>query len=182
MKMACVGIQGRGETDRFIARVATALSAAGLRLAGTVQVNTDRPGRRKCDMELRVLPDGPRVRISEDRGALARGCILDSAALEQTVVEVMERLSEADFLIVNKFGKREGEGRGMVPVIAAALDRGLPVLVGVNALNLPDFLSFAGGLAVTLPANVAGVTEWCLGQCPAAATRGAAGPGLAASG
>jgi nucleoside-triphosphatase THEP1 len=165
MDIACVGIHGRGETDRFIAQVATALEAAGLRLAGTVQTNTDRPGRRKCDMELRVLPDGPAVRISEDRGGLARGCILDSGALEQTVVAVLERLAGADCLIVNKFGKRESEGRGMVPVIAAALERGMPVLVGVNALNMPDFLNFAGELALPLPAEVGTVADWCLGRC-----------------
>ncbi len=172
MDIACVGIHGRGETDRFIAQVAAHLTASGLRLAGTIQINTDRPGRTKCDMELRVLPDGPAVRISEDRGALARGCILDSGALELTVAEVMGRLDGADCLIVNKFGKREGEGRGMVPVIAAALERGLPVLVGVNALNMPDFLTFAGDLARPLPAEVGTVAAWCLERCTASRGRG----------
>ena len=169
MKLGYVSIQGRGETDRFLAEVAAALQEAGLRLAGTVQTNTERANRRKCDMDLIVLPDGPTIRISEDRGALARGCILDSEALEQTVEQVAQRLDGADLLIVNKFGKREGEGRGLIPVIGEALGRGIPVLVGVNGLNLPDFLAFADGLAEDLPADVAKVADWCLAAAQKAA-------------
>ena len=162
MKIAYVTLQGRGRTDELIAAVADRLTAKGLRLAGTVQSNHDRPDRKKCDMDLRVLPDGPTVRISEDRGELARGCILDSGALEQTVFEVERRLDGADILIVNKFGKRESEGKGLASVIAEALHRDIPVLVGVNGLNLAAFLAFAGeeieGLA-TCPDTVA---DWCL--------------------
>lgn len=169
MKLGYVSIQGRGETDRFLAEVAAALQEAGLRLAGTVQTNTERANRRKCDMDLIVLPDGPTIRISEDRGALARGCILDSEALEQTVEQVAQRLDGADLLIVNKFGKREGEGRGLIPVIGEAMGRGIPVLVGVNGLNLPDFLAFADGLAEGLPADVAQVADWCLAAAQKAA-------------
>jgi len=161
MKLAYVTLQGRGRTDALIAAVARQLAAEGVRLAGTVQSNHERPDRRKCDMDLMMLPDGPTVRISEDRGDLARGCMLDSGALEQTVVTVQQRLETAEVLIVNKFGKRESEGKGLVPVVAEALELGLPVLIGVNGLNLAAFLSFAGEAAHALPADVAIVADWC---------------------
>lgn len=162
MKIAYVTLQGRGRTDELIAAVAERLTAKGLRLAGTVQSNHNRPDRKKCDMDLRVLPDGPTVRISEDRGELARGCILDSGALEQTVFEVERRLDGADILIVNKFGKRESEGKGLAPVIAEALHRDMPVLVGVNGLNLAAFLAFAGEEIEGLATCPDIVTDWCL--------------------
>lgn len=161
MKLAYVTLQGRGRTDALIAEVAALLAADGVRLAGTVQSNIERPNRRKCDMDLIVLPDGPVVRISEDRGDLARGCILDSGALEQTVHAVGQRLAEAEVLIVNKFGKREAEGRGLVPVIAEALDLGLPVLIGVNGLNLAAFLAFAGKDVSPLSAVPVIIADWC---------------------
>lgn len=161
MRLAHISISGRGETDRFLAAVAARLEMAGVRLAGTVQSNTARADRTRCDMDLRVLPDGPVYRISEDRGAAARGCMLDHGALEQTVAEVARRLDGADLLIVNKFGKAESEGRGLVPVISDALARGLPVLVGVNGLNLPLYLDFAGGLSKALPDTEEVVAEWC---------------------
>ena len=163
MHLAYVTLQGRGRIDALIAEVAARLAAEGVRLAGTVQSNIERPNRRKCDMDLMILPDGPVVRISEDRGDLARGCILDSGALEQAVVAVQQRMAGADVLIVNKFGKRESEGKGLVPVIAAALDLGLPVLIGVNGLNLAAFLAFAGEEAIALSAEPGTIADWCKG-------------------
>jgi len=161
MKLAYVTLQGRGRTDELIASVADQLTKDGLRLAGCVQSNIERPDRKKCDMDLVILPDGPVVRISEDRGDLARGCMLDSGALEQTVVGVQQRLPGAQVLIVYKFGKRESEGKGLVPIIAEALEQGLPVLIGVNGLNLAAFLVFAGEAAQALQADVSTVVDWC---------------------
>lgn len=169
MKLAYVTLQGRGRTDALIASVAALLASDGVRLAGTVQSNHERPDRQKCDMDLMVLPDGPIVRISEDRGDLARGCTLDSGALEQTVAAVQQRLDWAEVLIVNKFGKREAEGKGLVPVIAEALERGLPVLIGVNGLNLAAFLAFAGEAVSALPTDERAIAEWCKRMMPAGA-------------
>lgn len=165
MKLAYVSLEGRGKIDLLLLEVASRLEVRGIRLGGTVQSNIDRPNRAKCDMDLRVLPDGPVVRISEDRGGLARGCILDSGALEQAVFEVERRLSGAELLIINKFGKRETEGKGLIPVIAAALDQDLPVLVGVNGLNLPLFLEFCAGEALRLEPDPDRILAWCLGHC-----------------
>ncbi len=162
MRLAHISIAGRGETDRFLAAVADQLEATGVRLAGTVQTNIARVDRTRCDMDLRVLPDGPVYRISEDRGAAARGCMLDHGALEQTVAEVARRLDGAQVLIVNKFGKAESEGRGLVPVISDALERGLTVLVGVNGLNLPLYLDFAGDLSEALHPEQTTAVTWCL--------------------
>lgn len=167
MTLACVTVAGRGASDRFLADIAEMLTARGLRLAGTVQTNPARPGRRECDMDLRVLPDGPVFRISEERGDLARGCRLDSGALELAVEQVMRRIEAADLLLVNKFGKRECEGRGMIPAIAEVVAQGRPVLVGVNALNLPALRAFAGQFLVELPADPAAVVDWCLARVSA---------------
>lgn len=69
-------------------------------------------------------------------------------------------------LVVNRFGRRAA-GRGLVPAITAALDRGVPVLLGVSAMNLPDFLTFAASLAQPLPPDPAAVPDWL--QAPVSA-------------
>ena len=161
MHIAHVSLPGRGANDRFLSLIADRLTARGLRLAGTVQSNVERADRARCDMDILVLPDGPVLRISEDRGDLARGCRLDAGALEEAVLGVTRALPGADLLIVNKFGKQEAEGRGLAPVIADALERGIPVLLGVNGLNLPAFEAFAGGLSAALPPDEAAVLDWC---------------------
>jgi hypothetical protein len=160
MKLGYVTVEGRGRTDALIAEVAELARARGLRLAGTVQFNPERAGRSKCDMDLALLPDGPVFRISEDRGDLARGCRLDGGALEAAVALVEARLADAQLVIVNKFGKHESGGRGFAPVIAAALERDLPVLVGVNRLNRDAFDAFSGGLAEAIDPDPDAVMAW----------------------
>lgn len=160
MKLGYVSLPGRGENDLFLAKVAGRLCGQ-LKLCGTVQTNIERADRRKCDMDLRLLATGEVLRISEDRGALARGCTLDTQALTEAVARSEATLSGAELLIINKFGKIEAEGHGFAPLIAEALCRGIPVLVGVNALNLPAFKVFAGGIAQPLPPNAQHVIDWC---------------------
>lgn len=161
MSLGYVSLPGRGANDEFLARIASALRAEGIRLCGTVQSNVERPDRKRCDMDIVVLPDGPVLRISEDRGDLARGCRLDAGALEHAVVGVAAALDDAQMMIVNKFGKQECEGRGLAPLIAEAISRDIPVLVGVNGLNLDAFRDFAGGLETALPPQDATVLQWC---------------------
>lgn len=162
MKLAFVSLQGRGRIDLLLADVVDRLEAHGVALAGTVQTNIERSDRPRCDMDLRLLPDGPVVRISVDRGAQARGCRLDAGALEQSVLWVAGALEKAELLVVNKFGKQEAEGKGLAGSIAHALECGLPVLVGVNGLNLPAFLEFADGMAQELEPDAAGIADWCM--------------------
>ncbi|MCB1353788.1 MAG: DUF2478 domain-containing protein [Rhodobacteraceae bacterium] len=149
------------DTDALLARTARTLAARGARLAGAVQTNTTRPGSSKCDMDIRILPEGAVIRISQCLGAGARGCRLDMAALEQAVGLVASALAAgADLLILNKFGKHEAAGRGFRPVIAEAVVRGIPVLTGLNALNRPSFLTFTGGAGCRLGATEEALLAW----------------------
>lgn len=171
MQIAFTTSPGRGDTDLLLSRLAARLSDRGLRLAGTVQTNTDRPGGGPCDMDVQVLPDGPVIRISQDLGTAARGCRLDPAALETAVGLTEARLAAgADVLIVNKFGKHEAEGRGVRDAIGTALEQGLPVLVGLNGLNAPAFHAFTEGYAQQLPPRIKEIEAWLLGAVAARPT------------
>lgn len=161
MHLAYTMAPGRGDTDLILLKLATELAERGLRCCGTVQINTERQGSGPCDMDVKVLPDGPVLRISQDLGPSARGCRLDPAALETAVGLVSASLPQgADVLIVNKFGKHEAEGRGFRTVIAEALALGLPVIVGLNTLNLAAFQEFCDGLATRLPPDSGALQAW----------------------
>ena len=161
MKIAYTMASGSGDTDRLLAEVADTLQAQGLKTCGTVQINTDRADSHLCDMDVRVLPDGPVVRISQSLGKEARGCRLDPSALEMAVVLAKSALQKgAEVLIINKFGKHEAEGRGFRDLIAEALALDIPVLVGTNAMNKQAFVEFTGGEAVSLPPVVEQLVAW----------------------
>ncbi len=161
MDLAYTMAPGRGDTDLILRKLATDLAARGLRCCGIVQINSERADSGPCDMDVQVLPDGAVLRISQDLGPSARGCRLDPAALETAVGLVTASLGRgADVLVVNKFGKHEAEGRGFRAVIAEALALGMPVIVGVNGLNLASFQTFAGGLASPLPPDSDALAAW----------------------
>mgnify|MGYP005813722821 FL=1 len=161
MALAFVKTIERGLTDRLLWEFADRLQQRGYKLAGVVQTNSDRPGSRHCDMDVRVLPDGPVIRINQVLGEDSHGCRLDPVALEEAVglVEVgLERCP--DLLIINKFGKHEAEGRGFRPLIADALSRGIPVLLGVNALNQDAFEDYSSGYVEEIAADAEGLIVW----------------------
>ena len=164
MRLGYVSIAGRGATDACVAEAVAVLRARGVILAGAVQTEAAQLDAHPCDMDLQVLPDGPVFRISQTLGNSARGCRLDGGVLETAAIEAAIRFQGAQALIVNKYGKLEAEGRGFLPLMIQALDQGIPVLVGVNQMNLQGFLDFAQGEAQALPADPQAVAAWVMGN------------------
>lgn len=160
MKLAYVEADNSGTVNRILHEFAQTLLARGLRVVGTTQTDTPRPKSHHCDMDVQVLPDGDIIRISQDLGESASGCRLDTDALEQAVFQVKNRLQDADLLIINKFGKHEAEGRGFREVIAEAVARDIPVVVGTNGLNIKAFQAFCDGSAQCLSAEVPSLLHW----------------------
>ena len=160
MKIAFINSDQTGAVNTALTDLAATLLERGVRVVGTTQTDTPRPDTTKCDMDVKVLPDGAVIRISQDLGLNSRGCRLDPDALEQAVAQTLARLDTAELLIVNKFGKHEADGRGFREVIGEALARGIPVIVGTNGLNLAAFLEFSAGQAVSLPADVPELLDW----------------------
>jgi len=139
---------------RLSRRIAALLARDGRVCAGFVQHDEPRPGRSRCDMIIEDLRSGARVRISEDRGAEARGCRLDPDALTAAVEAARRTLGhDVDVLLLSKFGKSETEGSGFRPLLAQALEYGIPVIVGVPQRNLENWRVFAEGLAQEMAAE-----------------------------
>jgi hypothetical protein len=108
-----------------------------------------RDGRSHCDMVLECLSSGRRVKISENRGVHARGCRLDVGELMRTLEAERSMLSSGtDVLIVNKFGKTEGEGGGFRPLIAAAMELSIPIVIAVPWRNIESWRLYAGNLSI----------------------------------
>ena len=160
MQIAYTMAPGRGDTDLLLFRIAEILGSKGYTTCGTVQINTERGGG-PCDMDVKVLPQGPTLRISQDLGPASKGCRLDPDSLETAVGLVTSQLAiGADVLIINKFGKHEAEGRGFRSAIADAISKNTPVLVGINALNADAFREFVGPEAIQLEPFESTILEW----------------------
>ncbi len=176
MKIACISSAQRGETDRILSDIADRLQSSGLSLAGIVkQQNYSGSYENGCDMKVRVLPDGPVIKITQDLGAGSDACRLDPGAIADTVASVEKQAMEhADLFILNKFGPQECAGRGFVSAIGQALEHDVPVLVGVGRANISAFETFTGGLAEVLPADTSAILSWSQTFRPKASTKSSA--------
>ncbi len=164
MKIAVVNSTVRGETDRLISTAAALLQERGVQLAGIVKELGAAAGcDDDCDMQVRVLPDGPLIAITQALGKGSDACRLDPSAIATAVAEVERRpLDQAQVFLLNKFGPEEAEGRGFCAMIGAALERGIPVVVGVGGPNRTAFDAFAQGMAEDLPLDEQAIVDWCV--------------------
>jgi nucleoside-triphosphatase THEP1 len=135
--------------------------ARGLSLAGVLQHLVSAEADRRCDMLLEDLTSGHHTALFEDRGVGARGCRLDEAALAEASVRIEGALEGGpDLLVLNKFGKAECEGRGLRDLIVSAIDRGIPVIIGVPKRNLETWRAFTGDFAVELMGADGDIERW----------------------
>ena len=176
MALASVTTVERGATDRLLAGVVARLLDEGDRIVGALRPLATGGITGHCDSDLWLLPDGPAVRITQDLGAGSAACRMDAGAFEEAVGLVTSRLfaGDADLVVINKFGLSEAEGRGFRALIAEALSRGVPVLIGVTDTHRAAFERFAEGMATTLPPDEESVLTWCR------TVLGASEPGLPA--
>lgn len=149
--------------DRMISDLGYSARDAGIAVAGIVQHSKFVRDRARCDMEVEELASGTVLQISEDRGKDARGCRLDRGALLEAASLLSSSLESApDFLIINKFGKFEAEGRGLRDALSDAVQLGVLIVVGVPYRNIEQWRGFAGGLAEECPIGSSRLHEWLL--------------------
>lgn len=135
--------------------------AAGLTVAGVVQHQVFETADARCNVLLEDLASGHQTALFENRGSGAAGCRLDQAALAEATARVEGSLARApDILVLNKFGKAECQGGGLRDLVAGAIGRGIPVVIGVPRQTLEVWRDFADGLAIELPADFDAVERW----------------------
>jgi uncharacterized protein DUF2478 len=141
----------------------------GLKIAGVLQHPVCSEAVGHCDVVLEELTTGLRTDLFEDRGPGAGGCRLDAAALAEVNGQVARSLDVApEILILNKFGKVEAEGRGLLDLVAMAVDRDIPVVIGVPIRNLDSWRQFAGGLSVEFSSDPSEIADWLSRTFPVA--------------
>ncbi len=140
----------------FEALVASCRSS-GLSPAGVLQHLVDPAPNRSCDVVLEDLATGHRTAIFENRGVNAAGCRLDEAALAEVAARIESSLEgRPDLLVLNKFGKAECDGGGLLDLVAEAMGREIPVVIGVPRSNLEAWRGFAGDIGIEISADEIG--------------------------
>ncbi|OAF19303.1 DUF2478 domain-containing protein [Bradyrhizobium neotropicale] len=147
--------------DAAFAALVTQCRSLGLSLAGVLQRRVSDAPNRRCDVLLEDLSTGHCTSIFEDRGAGAAGCRLDEAALTEAAARIEGNMEDRpDLLILNKFGKAECSGGGLLDLIASAMDRQITIVIGVPKTNLQAWRDFAGSLSIELSEDIDEIEQW----------------------
>lgn len=166
---------GGPAADALLVAAAGTLERRGVVLAGTVQQPANAATPHPCNLIGHDLGSGARLRLSAERGGEARGCLLDTAVLEDLAGMAARSLEAgADALIVSRFGKREEQGAGFRAAVASAVTRGIPALVTVSREHLPGWRAFADGIGAEAPATAEAARSWAMRVVQSLAARTAA--------
>lgn len=163
MHIAAILYEGdQGATvDALLADIAYHLREAGWKLAGAVQS----PGAERnsrCEMTLEDLATGACIETADGLGPSVPGCRLDTKALEDSVGLAVSSLDpDTRLVVINRFAKRETEGRGFRSMIENAVAMEIPVLVGVKRMHLDAWTHFVGDEPLFLPHSRDEVLRWC---------------------
>ena len=133
----------------------------GVRVAGLVQ---ERTGNGLCawqNVQVRDLASGAAMPIMRDLGPGAEGCRVDPEAIAFAGLLLERALAtRPDLLVVNRFGRVECEGGGMLAEIGRAFAEGVATIVCVPKRYRDAWSAFSGGLDVQLRPEVAAIEAW----------------------
>ncbi|MBR0759991.1 DUF2478 domain-containing protein [Bradyrhizobium sp. vgs-9] len=155
--LAALVYEAHQDPDTVLRNFAADLKARGFRVVGMVQAG------QCADSSLSavLLHSGETLLLAQDFDPAARGCRLDLARLQNAGMRIADALSHgADLVIINRFGKRERDGKGLTHLIERALDADIPVVIAVGRDHFADWIKFAGGMSVRLGCERDALEAW----------------------
>lgn len=145
------------DPDAVLRDFADEVKKQGFRVVGLVQAG------QCADSSLSavLVHSGEKLPLAQDFDPAATGCRLDVGRLQNVGTRVAEALDAgADLLIINRFGKRERDGKGLAYLIERALDADIPVVIAVSQERFGDWTTFAGGMTVKLACDRRALEAW----------------------
>ena len=146
-----------------LAGFAEELKTRGFRVGGLVQtIERDAEGYKQSITGIDVGTGEATIlaRYQGDRRVDAN-CGFDVAALAAATRAVRGAMAnDADLIVIEKFGRHEGEGGGLRDEILGALAAGIPTVTAVSSTVLGEWSAMLGGLDVYLPATRDALWKW----------------------
>ena len=149
------------DVDAILAAAVADARARGIAVAGLLQRFGPRLDSGKRSMWVDDIQTAQTIRLDAPRGPGAQACILDPDALSRAAC-LLQRATESDaeLIVVNRFGNAEADGRGMRAEFAGAICAGAAVLVAVRYSLLNDLEGFLGGPAYLLLPQPMAIANW----------------------
>ena len=145
------------DPDAVLREFAADLNARGVRAVGMVQAGAC----ADSSLSAVLVHSGETLLLAQDFDPDAKGCRLDVGRLQNAGERVAGAIEAgADLVIINRFGKREQNGKGLGHLIDKALGADIPVVIAVGSHRFGDWIKFVGGMTVKLPCRRDALDTW----------------------
>jgi hypothetical protein len=155
--LAAVVYGEHDDPDAVLREFAANLNARGVRAVGMVQAGAC----ADSSLSAVLVHSGETLLLARDFDPEAKGCSLDIGRLQSAGARVADAIDAgADLVIINRFGKREQNGKGLGHLINKSLNADIPVVIAVSSLRFEDWIKFVGGMTVKLSCSRDALDAW----------------------
>jgi nucleoside-triphosphatase THEP1 len=164
--LAAIQYERDFDINGTLRKVVKNLQEKGVMVGGVLQESEFHPNGRCAQLDIVDIRTGKTERITQDRGRESRGCKLDPrglAAISHCITDAID--ADVDLVIINKFGRAESEGDGLLFCIADAISAGVPILTTVREPYVAAWNLYHGGLAIELPPKIDTILHWYDASC-----------------
>ena len=159
--LAAIHYERGFDINGILRAVVKSVQGKGVSVGGVLQEFEFRPNGCCAQLNIVDIRTGKTERITQDRGRESRGCKLDPAglaAISHCITDAID--ADADLVIINKYGRAESEGGGLLSCIADAISAGVPILTTVREPYVAAWSLYHDGLAVELPPAIDAILQW----------------------
>lgn len=158
-KIAAVLADDGASTQALLVAMVADWRDSGANIAGVIGELHGLPDRICGAGFLRDIAFGRPYRIYLETPPRQTSCHLDAAGVASACRDVLEQISMSDLVVLNKFGKLEGMGGGLMPAFELAIRAGRPVLTTVSDRYREAWRTFAPDTSF-LSADKAALQNW----------------------
>lgn len=147
--------------NRIIEDFANDQQRRGHCIAGAIQI-TDEADDCNCrEAQVLDVETGRRITILQDLGRHSQSCRIDGAAIAEVGHLLAGAIARSpELLFINRFGKLEADGKGVLAEIGSAAAAGIPTLVSVSVRFLDQWRQFTMGLDEELACSSSALDQW----------------------
>jgi len=153
------------DPDCILQEFVADLKQSGFRLTGLIQCNRVL-GSTVSHVSLMMLPEEGVIRLGHNIDGCQDSCGLAANALIEAARNIALAIDRGvDLFVVNRFGKMEVEGRGLVDEICRAVVADIPVLATVPEQHFTTWTRFSRGMSVKLQCSRKQLDGWWRAVC-----------------
>ncbi len=139
------------------------LQGRNVRVGGLLQFITQNEVGRPISLYAEEIDTGRQISLmrpdKEIKGP--SDCVLELSALAETAGALRRAITEcADLVVIEKFGKEEAAGRGLLDDIMKVVASGLPALVLLPQAYVEQWNQFTGGIVETITFDADALNQW----------------------